>query len=58
MSFHEENDKIHVWEELSKYLDFSFRENTEQKLSKMEYRITFSKEEKQKNEMKEDKKDV
>lgn len=35
---------------LSKFDNFSFRSNTEKKLSKLEYRVTFSKEEKEKNE--------
>lgn len=41
-------DKVAV--ELSRYADFSYRENTEKKLSKYKYRVTFSKEEREKNE--------
>jgi hypothetical protein len=33
----------------AEYENFSWRENTEQKLSQLAYRITFSKEEKEKN---------
>jgi hypothetical protein len=35
---------------LKSYDNASFRENTEEKLSKLKYRLTFSAEEKQKNE--------
>lgn len=35
--------------QLSKYPNFSFRENTEKKLSTMEIRVTFSQEELEKN---------
>lgn len=35
---------------LNGYADFSYRVNSEQKLSDMKYRITFSSEEKEKNE--------
>ena len=38
-----------VWSELAKYEDFSYRKNTEKKLSELKYRITFSKQEKEKN---------
>lgn len=38
-----------VWLELSKYENFSFRLNQEKKLSGLMYRVTFSKEEKEKN---------
>jgi hypothetical protein len=34
---------------LSKFDNFSFRPNSEKKLSKLDYRVTFSKEEKEKN---------
>ncbi|MCL6589881.1 MAG: hypothetical protein K6U80_08010 [Firmicutes bacterium] len=30
-----------IWEELKQYPNFAYRENTEQKLSKLKYRITF-----------------
>lgn len=36
--------------ELNKYENFSFRPNSEKKLSTLEYRITFDLEEKEKNE--------
>ena len=39
-----------IWKELANYDDFSFRENIEKKLSDLEFRITFSTEEKEKNE--------
>ncbi len=38
-----------VWKGLSKYDDFSFRSNTEKTLSELKFRITFSKEEYEKN---------
>ena len=38
-----------IWRELDKYDDFSYRLNHEKKLSVLEYRVTFSKEEKEKN---------
>jgi hypothetical protein len=38
-----------VWLELKKYPEFSFRENTEKKLSGLTYRVTFNSEEKEKN---------
>jgi hypothetical protein len=38
-----------VWAELEKYPEFSYRLNAEKKLSSLPYRITFSKEEKEKN---------
>jgi len=38
-----------VWSELEKYENFSFRPNKERKLSSLEYRVTFSEEEKTKN---------
>ena len=41
-----------VWKELEKYEDFSYRENTELKLSSLAYRVTFSEEEKEKNSAK------
>lgn len=41
-----------IWEYLDKYENFSFRANEEQKLSKLQYRVTFSREEKEKNESK------
>jgi hypothetical protein len=37
-------------QELEAYKEFSLRVNTEEKLSKLKYRITFNKEEKEKNE--------
>jgi hypothetical protein len=39
-----------IWAELSKYPNFSQRLNEEKKLSQMKYRVTFSKEELDKNE--------
>lgn len=50
----EKEKLVQAWEQLSGYSNFSFRENAEQKLSKLQYRITFSKEEKEKNEAKKD----
>ena len=41
-----------IWQELGRYENFSFRFNEEKKLSEMKYRITFSAEEKQKNDQK------
>ena len=41
-----------VWEQLSRYDNFSFRANEEQLLSKMKFRITFSAEEKEQNSKK------
>jgi hypothetical protein len=41
-----------VWETLEKYPNFSQRLNEEKKLSNMKFRITFSAEEKEKNEQK------
>lgn len=41
--------ELTVWKELEKYDHFSYRLNTEKKLSQMRYRITFSLEEKEKN---------
>jgi hypothetical protein len=38
-----------IWKELGKHEDFSFRLNQEKKLSSLMYRITFEKEEKEKN---------
>lgn len=38
-----------IWDELSRFGDFSFRINTEKKLSALDYRVTFSREEKEKN---------
>jgi hypothetical protein len=38
-----------VWQELEKYSNFSYRPNTEQKLSTLQYRVTFSSEELEKN---------
>jgi hypothetical protein len=38
-----------VWSALEQYANFSFRLNHEKKLSGLQYRITFSEEEKQKN---------
>ena len=35
-----------IWKELDKFDHFSFRKNEEKKLSNLEYRITFSEEEK------------
>jgi hypothetical protein len=39
-----------IWNELEKYENFSVRPNTEKKLSDLKYRITFSLEEKEKNQ--------
>lgn len=39
-----------IWKELEQYKDFSYRENIENKLSDMRFRITFNEEEKLKNE--------
>jgi hypothetical protein len=39
-----------VLSELEQHDDFSYRPNEEKKLSGLEYRVTFSKEEKEKNE--------
>jgi len=44
-----EDAEFKIWQELDKYEDFSFRLNQEKKLSDLMYRITFSKEEKEKN---------
>ncbi|MFZ6014699.1 MAG: hypothetical protein ACOYXT_30450 [Bacteroidota bacterium] len=38
-----------VWNELTKYDNFSYRINEEKKLSQMLFRVTFSQEEKSKN---------
>ena len=38
-----------VWSDLAKYDNFSFRPNSEKKLSQLSYRVTFSKEELEKN---------
>ena len=46
----EESNLEKIWKHLGKYENFSFRNNVEQKLSKLEYRVTFSAEEKEKNE--------
>ncbi len=40
-----------VWDQLSRYDQFSYRLNDEKKLSAMPFRITFSAEEKEKNEV-------
>lgn len=45
----QEDDLDNVWNELSKYDNFSYRINDEKKLSELLYRITFSTEEKEKN---------
>jgi len=42
-------DHSAMWRELEKYEDFSYRPNREKKLSSLVYRVTFSKEEKEKN---------
>lgn len=42
-------DENLLWEELAGYDEFSYRINEEKKLSGLRYRITFSKEEKEKN---------
>lgn len=39
-----------IWQELTKYSNFSYRPNSEKSLSQLEYRVTFSAEEKEKNE--------
>jgi len=41
-----------IWQELDRYAEFSVRPNTEKKLSALDYRLTFSKEEKEKNSVK------
>ncbi len=38
-----------VWDELGSYENFSFRANEEKKLSDLNFRLTFNKEEKEKN---------
>ena len=38
-----------IWKELSQYENFSARLNTEKKLSELQYRLTFSAEEKEQN---------
>jgi len=38
-----------VWEKLGQFPNFSYRTNTEQLLSRLDYRVTFSKEEEEKN---------
>jgi hypothetical protein len=45
-----ETEAEELWSALEKYENFSKRINHEQKLSALQYRITFSKEEKEKNE--------
>jgi hypothetical protein len=44
-----ENTLESVLQDLRKIQHFSYRENTEKKISKLQYRITFSEEEKEKN---------
>jgi hypothetical protein len=44
-----EDKEDKIWLELSKNEDFSFRLNQDKKLSGLMYRVTFSKEEKEKN---------
>lgn len=46
-----EDKEENIWQEMAKYENFSFRVNKEKKLSKLQYRLTFSSEEKQKNEV-------
>lgn len=46
----EHSQGTETWNELEKYDNFSMRVNSEKKLSQLAYRITFSKEEKEKNE--------
>ena len=41
--------EIAIWKELGKYEHFSFRLNNDKKLSDLMYRITFNKDEKEKN---------
>src|SRR5688500_9208416 len=43
------SDADKIWAHLTKYDHFSYRLNTEKKLSKLQFRITFSKEESEKN---------
>jgi hypothetical protein len=40
-----------IWSRFEPYDHFSRRQNTERKLSDLEYRLTFSKEEKEKNQI-------
>jgi hypothetical protein len=44
-----EDIEVKIWQELGKHEDFSFRLNQDKKLSGLMYRVTFSKEEKEKN---------
>jgi hypothetical protein len=43
------NAPADLWMEFEKYDNFSKRLNTEKKISQLEYRVTFNKEEKEKN---------
>lgn len=43
------SDAEEIWTLLKKYDHFSYRLNTEKKLSNLQFRITFSEEEKEKN---------
>ncbi len=45
----DEASSSRVWEKLESFENFSVRENTEKKLSGLRHRVTFSKEEKEKN---------
>lgn len=42
-------DAAALWRQLENYPEFSWRENTEKKLSVLAYRVTFNSEEKEKN---------
>jgi hypothetical protein len=46
----DEGKSIQIWNALEGFKDFSVRTNTERKLSQLRYRITFSAEEKEKNQ--------
>ncbi|MBL6449144.1 hypothetical protein JMN32_22725 [Fulvivirga sp. 29W222] len=50
VSLEDDGKAEEVWSELSGVKDFSVRPNEEKKLSELSYRLTFSKEEKEKNE--------
>ena len=50
VSLHDTSSMPTVAKELGSYDNFSYRKNEEKKLSQLDYRITFSKEEKEKNE--------
>ena len=50
VAFSQDDNQQKVWDELARYEDFSFRKNDEKKLSQLDYRITYSAEEKEKND--------